>query len=1012
MGYNAGYSMATMTQLLNKIRDLDIKNTGWMRLSSTAQEPVFLDNLLTPGNYSIAYWRQGPASVTSKIPINVSINKKNGIVYQTVFYMTTIFERVYDEPTSVWGGWAQLQSLTDSEFQGTEPLNPCDNMIWFDISNGKPEIRVFNAATGRWEYAQPDKMLRVSIYDPQGKATDYYTYVDDGIDDAGLHDAYTVFTQHISDETLHITAEEMEQWNGAQDDTAMQLSVDTTMNEVKSTIPGLVNAAGTKTGQLQTQVDTLIENFDAHVADTAIHPTHTKQNEWISKADGNHEHYLDSRVTITPNDITGVFSVQRFDAGAMERGITVETTVEMLALAAADIQNGDSVFNKENRFAYFVVDQTKLGNMTAFLQYSAYQAPFTWENVENKPTSVAGYGITDAYNTDDVETLIDGILDASNTLGINSQVLAEKLAAITTPADAAALATELSSGQTMTDSKMSNIDTLMRATGLTPPPPEFIVTKANRNLIGYSNALEEFTIPAEYMIDGELRTIILGTSSFSDSTNLKSITIEPGIKMLPDMVFSRCTALHDITIPDTVTTISAYALSGCTALEACNISDASSLSIIGIGAFQTCKKLSHINLPNSVNTIGNSAFYGSGITAITIPYGVSVIDVQAFRDCKSLASINIPATVTTIDSLAFCGCTALSSVNFSNESQLTTIGDGAFHSCSSLKSISLPPSVSEIERIAFYGCTSLTAIEIPYGITCIYDNTFHDCRSLISVVIPNTVTTIEGEAFYDCRKLPAITIPESVITIGGAYYSPIAQPFYGCSKLAFITVDPNNTHYFNDEYGVLYSYENELIAYPTRLSLSSYTIRPDTTVIGDHAFSNCNLQSIDIPYGITHIGQYAFGYSYYLQTINIPNSVILIDDGAFIYTPATSISIPASVTNIGVEAFGRMGSLTFITVDPNNTHYFNDEYGVLYSYDNSIIQCPKGLSLNEYNVRSDTLNINAYAFCESSIQLINVPNSVNTIGQYAFSSVPTVYYEGTAEGSPWGAGQVLPYPTN
>ena len=368
MGYNAGYSMATMTQLLNKIRDLDIKNTGWMRLSSTAQEPVFLDNLLTPGNYSIAYWRQGPASVTSKIPINVSINKKNGIVYQTVFYMTTIFERVYDEPTSVWGGWAQLQSLTDSEFQGTEPLNPCDNMIWFDISNGKPEIRVFNAATGRWEYAQPDKMLRVSVYDPQGKATDYYTYVDDGIDDAGLHDAYTVFTQHISDETLHITAEEREKWNGAQDDTAMQLSVDTTMNEVKSIIPGLVNAAGTKTGQLQTQVDTLIENFDAHVADTAIHPTHTKQNEWISKADGNHEHYLDSRVTITPNDITGVFAVQRFDAGAMERGITVETTVEMLALAAADIQNGDSVFNKENRFAYFVVDQTKLGNMTAFLQ--------------------------------------------------------------------------------------------------------------------------------------------------------------------------------------------------------------------------------------------------------------------------------------------------------------------------------------------------------------------------------------------------------------------------------------------------------------------------------------------------------------------------------------------------------------------------------------------------------------------------------------------------------------------
>lgn len=471
MGYKAGYSMATMTQLLNKIRDLDIKNTGWTKLASNAQEPVFLDNLLTPGNYSITYWRQGPASVTSKIPINVSINKKNGITYQTVFYMTTIFERIYDEPTAVWGGWAQLQSLTDSEFQSTEPLNPSDNMIWFDTSSEKPEIKVFNAVTGRWEYAHPDKMLKVSVYDPQGKATDYYGYVDSGITAAGLRDAHVVFEAHIDNDALHITAEERAKWNGAQDDTAMELSVTTTMNEVKSTVAGLVGTAGTKTAEIQAQADALRMSFDTHTTNTAIHPTHSKQNDWISKADGNHEHYLDSRVTLTPDDISGVFSVQRFDAGAMERGVTVNTTEIMLGLTVADIQNGDSVFNKENQFAYFVIDQTKLGSMEAFLQYSAYQAPFTWANVENKPTTIAGYGITDAYTNNDIETLIDDVNDAADILATDSQELSGKLAAIDTPTDATALATALGTSQTATNAKMNNIDTLMMTLGLIPTPP-------------------------------------------------------------------------------------------------------------------------------------------------------------------------------------------------------------------------------------------------------------------------------------------------------------------------------------------------------------------------------------------------------------------------------------------------------------------------------------------------------------------------------------------------------------
>lgn len=467
MGYKAGYSMATLTRLLNKIRDLDITNTGWQKLSSTQQSPVFLDDLLTPGNYSITYWRQGPASVTSSIPINIVISKKNDIIYQTVFYMTTIFERLYDEPTAVWGSWAQLQGLTDSEFTNTEPLNPSDNMIWFDISTSAPIIKVFNAALGRWWYVQPDDLIKISVYDPQGIATDYFAYIANHIESAGLNDAHSVFEAHISDENIHITASERDTWNSAQDDSDMESDVNTTMNSVKDTVADLVNSARNSTEDLQNQSDTLSDAFNAHVSNTKIHPSHDIQNDWISKADGAHEHYLDSRVTISPDDVTGgLISVSRFDTGAMERGIDVESTTEMLALTVADVQNGDSVFNKENQFAHFVIDQTKLGSMDAFLQYSVYQVEFTWKNLMNKPTTISGYGITDAYTATEIDTIVTSVVEDATKLKDNAAALATTLSAISTPSTASALSTTISTNQSSITSVIPDVDTMMSLIGI------------------------------------------------------------------------------------------------------------------------------------------------------------------------------------------------------------------------------------------------------------------------------------------------------------------------------------------------------------------------------------------------------------------------------------------------------------------------------------------------------------------------------------------------------------------
>ena len=97
--------------------------------------------------------------------------------------------------------------------------------------------------------------------------------------------------------------------------------------------------------------------------------------------------------------------------------------------------------------------------------------------------------------------------------------------------------------------------------------------------------------------------------------------------------------------------------------------------------------LTYVNIPNTVTTIGNSAFAG----------------------CGRLTSISLPASLTEIGNQAFRGCTGLTSIDLSGCTSLTTINSGAFKKCTGLTSISLPASLTEIGNQAFDDCAGLTS---------------------------------------------------------------------------------------------------------------------------------------------------------------------------------------------------------------------------------------------------------------------------------------------------------------
>ncbi len=86
---------------------------------------------------------------------------------------------------------------------------------------------------------------------------------------------------------------------------------------------------------------------------------------------------------------------------------------------------------------------------------------------------------------------------------------------------------------------------------------------------------------------------------------------------------------------------------------------------------------------------------------------VGIVD-EAFYGCDKLTSIEIPNSVKSIGKQAFYDCTSLSSIIISDS--VTSIGDRVFGNCAKLTSIEIPSSVINIGMSAFVNCEQLEII--------------------------------------------------------------------------------------------------------------------------------------------------------------------------------------------------------------------------------------------------------------------------------------------------------------
>ena len=209
--------------------------------------------------------------------------------------------------------------------------------------------------------------------------------------------------------------------------------------------------------------------------------------------------------------------------------------------------------------------------------------------------------------------------------------------------------------------------------------------------------------------------------------NCQKLTTVIGFEKATDVtdtnMFQGCKVLETIKLPTSISKIPNYMFAGCRKLVIENLSELTSLTTIGKGAFQDSVTLV-FTLPDSVTTIEQSAFQSAfkenGCSLTIKPTSqLTTIGDDGFRDCRVLPSIYIPSTVTSIGTNAFRQTYNLKSVvNFEN-CQITELGVDTF-SYSAIESIKLPKTLITLGA-AFYDTSKLALVYLPDSLTSIAD---------------------------------------------------------------------------------------------------------------------------------------------------------------------------------------------------------------------------------------------------------------------------------------------------
>ncbi len=159
--------------------------------------------------------------------------------------------------------------------------------------------------------------------------------------------------------------------------------------------------------------------------------------------------------------------------------------------------------------------------------------------------------------------------------------------------------------------------------------------------------------------------VAIGYRSFKDCIGLTNITIPTSVEKISGDAFYGCSRLMEITIPSSVTSIVGYPFYGCSDLETIVVEDGNP------------KYDSRNNCNAIIQTYGNVLIAGCKNTIV--PNNVRGIGAYAFGGNAKLSSVNIPESIISIGNNAFIHCTALMEIKSYPDPSSVSLAGGVFY---------------------------------------------------------------------------------------------------------------------------------------------------------------------------------------------------------------------------------------------------------------------------------------------------------------------------------------------
>ena len=367
-------------------------------------------------------------------------------------------------------------------------------------------------------------------------------------------------------------------------------------------------------------------------------------------------------------------------------------------------------------------------------------------------------------------------------------------------------------------------------------------------------------------------------------------------------------------LPDSLETIGDYAFAGC---DFISIRFNNKLKSIGDGAFSGNPILSSVNLNNGVETLGNSAFYNCALSSITLPNTLKSIGDNCFRSNK-ITYVSIPSSLTTVGINAFRN-NQISGINF---------GYGNYNVKGSLKA----------GNGEDFGPASNGGDNPGDALMGEVNNQF---------IIPN--------GMFAYNKLTSLTLPTNIKAIGN-------QAFIG-NDITDINIPASVEVIYNEAF--LRSYDNFNSNFTARLN---FAYGSKLRKIGYAAFNGaCIVGRLSFPSTVDFIGAYSFEY-------NKIKELSLNGLNAHIRTRAFGNTTLKSVEGLDFKPSGDIKVLSkemFAEIGP--------DYGSLHSL--------KNVSFDYANLDPGFTGLGHDAFYDQPIKSMKIPAQIVTFGNSVFGSL-------------------------